>query len=328
MRREPTFRILVTGPTGNLLRVLNGGWSYTWLGNDESMFVNYGRTKQTVFSSIRILNPSATYMEGVNFTHEIDIAGVVASARTHDCVVLCIGEDTYTEGPGTIDDLTLSEPQLALARALANSNDSPPVVVVYLGGRPRVITELVQRVHGLVIGFLPGNRGGEAIADVLFGVVNPSARLPVTYPSNVNGFTTYDLAPMEQFDLNKYEYLFSFGHGLSYTTFEYDSLTLSAREVRPGGEITIEVSVKNTGEIDGKETVLVYVTDVVGSIPRPIRQLKKFAKFNIRAGESVRASFVLSTNELTFVNLQNRRVLEPGKFEVHVDKLRAEFSVL
>ena len=322
----PQIKLLVTGPTGNLLRVLHGGWSYTWQGSDESTFENYGRKKLTVYEAIKQTSESAQYVEGVNFTHIINIDEAVEAAKDADVIILTIGEDTYTETPGNIDDLTISESQRALANALYELDK--PVVVVYIGGRPRLMNEIASKSSAALLAFLPGNRGGEAIADILFGRVNPSARLPITYPSSPSGFTTYDYLPIESFDLNSYKYLFPFGHGLSYTTFVYSNLTLSTNQLVVPNDLTVSVRVKNTGTMEGKESVLLYLNDVYGSIPRPMRQLKKFRKISLAPGSYQIVTFNLTMDDLSFININNKRVFETGDFNIYISNLTASFTLV
>jgi beta-glucosidase len=222
----------------------------------------------------------------------------------------------------------ISDAQIRLANALSALNK--PIVVVYLGGRPRIMTNLVtSQANAVLLAFLPGNRGAEAIADIIFGRTNPSAKLPITYPRAPNGYTTYDHLPIEDnfADPNSYEYLFPFGHGLSYTTFEYSMLNLSTSElVGSDDSVTVSVSVRNSGSVDGKEVVMLYLNDVYGSIARPVRQLKRFVKVSLRAGETKRVSFELSVDDdLSFINADSERVSESGEFNVYVGNLTASF---
>lgn len=318
-------KILVTGPTGNLLKVLHGGWSYRWQGDNETFFETFGRPKKTLFAAVKSLHENTEYVQGVEFDKEVDIQAAVQAAQSSDVVLLCIGENTYTETPGNIDNLALSQPQVKLAEALIATGK--PIVVVYIAGRPRVMTDVAVKVQAAVLGMLPGNRGGEAIADVLFGVVNPSGRLPFTYPLNVNGYTTYDILPLESFEINQYEYLFPFGHGLSYTSFEYSNLQLSTRQLVAPNSLTVTVTVKNTGSIAGKETVMLFVNDIYGSIPRPIRQLKKFTKISLQPGASQNVEFTLTMDDLSFINQQNQRDYESGDFNIYVSSLKAMFNL-
>jgi beta-glucosidase len=195
---KSTDKILVTGPTGNILRALNGGWSYTWQGDDEEALVTYGRKKFTVYQSIATISESVEYLEGATFTDLTNIDEVIDKAKESDVILLCIGEDSYAETLGNINDLKLSESQLKLGSALLGLNKT--VVVVYLGGRPRLFTEIADKVKAVIIGFFPGERGGEAIAEILFGRYIPNGRLPITYPKYPNGYSTYEFYSLPDSD--------------------------------------------------------------------------------------------------------------------------------
>lgn len=318
-------RILVTGPSGNLTKVLNGGWSYSWQGDREDIFAKFGRKKYNVFQALQ--NRSANnieYFAGVDFDKELDIATAAAKARMSDVVVLCIGEWTYTETPGNIDDLSISAPQMKLAEALFGTGK--PVVVVYLGGRPRVMTAIAEKADAVVLGFLPGNRGGEAIADVLLGNVNPSGKLPISYPRAPNGFTTYDYKPLETFSYGlEYNPLYPFGHGLSYTMFKYSDLTIEKRNLTAPESVKGSVLVHNTGNREGKETVLVYLQDEVGQVSRPNKQLKFFTKINLKSGEKATVNFEITNKDMSFIGMNNKRIVESGSFKIYVADLEAKF---
>jgi len=320
-----TQKILVTGPSGNLTKVLNGGWSYSWQGDNEEVYAKFGRKKYNVYEALK--NRSATNIEffaGVEFDKELDIATAVAKARLSDVVILCIGEWTYTETPGNIDDLSISAPQTKLAHALFETGK--PVVVVYLGGRPRVITSIVEKADAVVIGFLPGNRGGEAIADVLLGNVNPSGKMPVSYPRTPNGFTTYDYKPLETFSYGlEYNPLYAFGHGLSYTTFQYSSLRIEKQNITSPESIRGSVMVRNSGIREGKEAVLVYLQDEVGQVSRPNKQLKFFTKVNLKPQESITVNFEITNRDMSFIGINNKRIVEDGSFKIYVDNLETKF---
>ena len=270
-------KILVAGTSGGNLRVLNGGWSYKWQGDREDYFEQFAKESLTVFKAIeqKVNNSggSVLYKEGANFTHIISIDEAVDQANNVDVIVLCLGEATYTEWLGNIDNMNLDVPQKQLADALIATNKD--IILVYLGGRPRIISSIAKssNVKGVLLSFLPGNRGSEAIADVLFGDYNPDAKLPFTYPDNVNGQTPYDLRPLELFYPNTYFYLYPFGHGLSYTNFTYTNLKVNKSTVNYNDGVQVSVTVKNTGFISGKETVILYLTDEVATISRPIRQV-------------------------------------------------------
>jgi hypothetical protein len=219
--------------------------------------------------------------------------------------------------------IAIPMPQRKLAQELAKLNK--PTVTVYIGGRPRVITDIVENSQGLLISFPSGERGAEAIADVLFGETNPSGKLPITYPKYDSGFTTYDYLPLEIYGGNTYDYLFPFGHGLSYTNFTYSSLKLSANQVTMPDSLSVQVDVTNIGDREGKEVVMLFLNDEYGSVPRPVRQLKKFEKIALKAGETKTVNFTLEMYDLSFINLNSQRVCEPGRFNVYIKDLNDSF---
>jgi beta-glucosidase len=269
------IKILITGTSGNSLRVLNGGWSYSWQGNREDLFKLFAQKSLTLLQAIqkKAISNVINYVEGANFTNVIDINDVLEQANQSDVIILCIGEDTYAEVLGNIDNLYLDRAQQQLADAVLSLGKD--IIVVYLGGRPRIITSIVENenVKGVLLSLLPGNRGAEAIVDIIFGDYNPNARLPITWPRNANGQTPYDLRPLEMYAPNKYEYLYPFGFGLSYTKFNYSNLILSSTTVDYVSGVDVSVRVKNVGSCSGKEIVILYLEDVVASISRPIKQV-------------------------------------------------------
>lgn len=245
----------------------------------------------------------------------------IEEAKKSDVVILCVGEDTYTETMGNISNLALENLQFELGRNLASINI--PLVLVYLGGRPRVMTELVENAQAVLLGFLPGTRGSEAIADILFGEYNPSACLPITYPMNTNGYTTYDHSSIEVSLGNLYECLYPFGHGMSYSKFTYSRLLLSSQEFVT--EMAIQVDVLNEGPFDGKHVIMLFLNDEYGSVPRPMKQLKKFKKIDLKVKEKTTVSFNIDLYDLSFIGLDLKRIVEPGSFNVYLGDLSAKF---
>lgn len=310
-------RVLVTGPTANMLSVLNGGWTITWQGDREDL---YPKDKPTILRAVESAagKQNVTYVPGASFDKEIDIAAAVRAAAASDVVIACLGEKAYCETPGNIDDLTLDEAQLRLVEALAKTGK--PVVTVLAEGRPRVIRRIVPLSGAIVMAYLPGEEGGQAVADVLFGAVNPSGKLPFTYPNAPNGFTTYDYKPLENTSDNKSAPQFEFGHGLSYTTFAYSDLKI-------GGAVTISVTVKNTGTRAGKEVVQLYVSDLYRSVSPPNRELKGFRKVDLKPGQAQTLSFTLTRADLSFVGLNNKWTFEPGQFRAKIANLAGEFTL-
>ncbi|MEO8231358.1 MAG: glycoside hydrolase family 3 N-terminal domain-containing protein [Ignavibacteriota bacterium] len=317
-------KILVTGPTANMLSVLNGGWTITWQGNEESL---YPQEKNTVLEAIqnKIGTQNVNYIEGSSFDKDINTSKAVSEAINSDVVVLCLGEPAYCETPGSIFDLTLNKAQLELANKIIETGK--PVILVMLEGRPRLITEIANKSKGILLGFLPGMEGGNAIADVLFGDVNPSGKLPITYPKYPNGITLYDYKPIEKFDTNNYDPLYPFGYGLSYTTFEYSNLKLSSDQISENDELTVSIDVKNTGKLSGKEVVQLYLTDLYASVTRPNKQLKGFEKVFLNPGEVKTVEFKINKQHLSFIGLDNKRIVEPGEFKVTIENQTSNFML-
>ncbi|MCQ8103819.1 glycoside hydrolase family 3 C-terminal domain-containing protein [Methylomonas sp. SURF-2] len=317
-------RILLTGPTANLLSVMNGGWTITWQGDAEQW---YPQDKLTLLKALQQKSAGkVTYVGGQRYSEEINIEQAVAQARQHDVVILALGENTYTETVGNIDSLELPAVQLQLARAIFAAGK--PVILVTFGGRPRIITEIAEQAQAVLLGFLPGMEGGAAMADILFGNVNPSGRLPLSYPRAANDVTPYDHKPMEAFEANQYRPLYPFGHGLSYTQFETSGLTLNNNSIALGDSVEVSVKVKNTGKLAGKEAVLVYLHDLVGSVTRPVKQLKAFKKVELQPGEQQTLSFTLTPEDMSFIGVDKRRIVEPGEFDVMVGAETARFNVV
>jgi beta-glucosidase len=336
-------KVLVTGPTADSLVSLNNGWTYVWQGSEESL---YPKDRPTIRQAIeaKVGKANMTYVPGTrikrapsgpsnvtptDIDEEIDIAAAARAARDADVVVLCLGEGSYTETPGNITDLTLPEPQLKLAEAIAAAGK--PVVVVLVEGRPRIISRIADSVGAILMAYNPGNEGGQAIADVLFGDYNPSGRLPITYPRNPNALLNYDHKAYENqnttFGLTPFNPQFPFGHGLSYTTFKYDGLKLSRKSLSEKDKLTISITVTNTGRRAGGEVVQLYVRDLVASITPPDKRLKRFAKIHLEPGQSRALTFEIDRDDLAFIGQNNRPIVEPGDFELLIGGLTEKFTL-
>ena len=327
-------KILVTGPTADSLIPLSNGWTYVWQGNNAAL---YPKDRPTVLQAIRTkAGDKVTYAPGVSFDKEIDIEAAVQAAKNADVVVLCIGESSYTETPGNITDLTMSEPQLKLAERLEATGK--PVVVVLVEGRPRVINRIVDGAKGILMAYNPSNEGGIAIADVLFGDYNPSGRLPFSYPRTPNGLITYDHKLFEtentSYGNSAFTPQFEFGTGLSYTTFAYSNLQVVTPSVANNpvawmnAPLRISFTVTNTGQRPGKEAVIVYVRDLVASLSPPGKRVRRFAKISLSPGQSRTLTFALRpAADLSFIGTNNKPVVEPGEFEVMVGGLKQTFNL-
>ena len=324
-------KVLVAGPNANSMRTLNGGWSLSWQGEKVDQYAGQYNTileaiQHKVGKSRVVYEPGVTYnMQGSYWEeNEPEIEKAVAAAQDVDYIVLCLGENSYCETPGNLDDLYLSENQQALAKALAATGK--PVILVLNEGRPRVISKIEPVVQAVVQVYLPGNYGGDALAEILYGEVNPSGKLPYTYPKYPNSTTTYDHKPCESLDKMEgaYDYdavlsvQWAFGFGLSYTTFEYSNLRAAQSEFRSGDELVFTVDVKNTGSRAGKESVLLFTSDEVASLTPDVRRLRAFQKVELQPGESRTLTLKVPADELAFVGHDGKWVLEKGDFTVQV----------
>jgi beta-glucosidase len=337
-----TTKVLVTGPTSDSLVSMNNGWTYVWQGSEENL---YPKDRHTIRRALeaKLGAGNVTFVQGTKITRaagpsnstptdqeeEVDIAAAVQAARNVDVIVLALGEGSYCETPGNITDLTIGAPQIKLAEALKATGK--PIVLVLVEGRPRIINRIADDMNAIVMAYNPSHEGGTAIADVLFGDVNPSGKLPFTYPRTPNGLINYDHKPFEtentSFGNLAFNPQFQFGDGLSYTTFAYSDLRLAKQTIAAGDELPVSVVVKNAGNRAGKEAVLVYVSDLVASIAPPGKRLRRFAKVSLEPGESRTLNFKLRREDLSFISADNKSIVEPGEFEVRIAGLTQKFTV-
>ncbi|MBX9853121.1 MAG: glycoside hydrolase family 3 C-terminal domain-containing protein [Cytophagaceae bacterium] len=326
-------KILVTGPGAKSITSLNGSWSYTWQGN---MPKYYPDTTAHTFNAIKAKVGAANvvYMRGTKFENrDYDIKETVEAAKNVDYVILCLGEDAYAESPGVIDNLDLPEVQIRLAKALYETGK--PVIIVLTEGRPRIIREIVDGAKGILMAYIPGSQGHNAIADVLFGDYNPNGKLPFSYPKFSGDLLTYDHKYSEKvtelqpgrMGEQGYKPQWPFGFGLSYTKYEYSNLKLSSKTLSSGGTIKVSVDVKNAGSRAGKEAVELYTRDHFASITPPQQRLRKFKKVTINPGQVVTVEFELSKSDLAFVGVDSKTwVTEAGDFDVMVGGLKDTFA--
>ncbi|HTG15711.1 MAG TPA: glycoside hydrolase family 3 N-terminal domain-containing protein [Blastocatellia bacterium] len=316
-------KVLVTGPTADSLVSLNNGWSYTWQGTKSEL---YPKDRLTIRGAIeaRAGKQNVRYVPGSTLDKEINIAEAAEAAHNADVVIVCLGEGAYAETPGNIEDLTLGDAQLKLAAAVAVMGK--PVVLVLVEGRPRIISRIADGAQAILMAYNPSNEGGQAITDVLFGDYNPGGKLPFTYARYANAQIPYDHKPYELQDIASAPQ-FEFGYGLSYTTFAYSNLRVEPKTASIDAEITVSVTVKNTGGRTGNESVQLYVSDLVASITPPGKRLKRFAKIHLEPGQSKNLRFTLRPNDLSFVGPKNKPIVEPGEFEVAIAGLTARFTL-
>lgn len=322
-------KILVTGPNANSMRCLNGGWSYTWQGHLADRFAG---EYNTIYEALGnefgkdnvLLEQGVTYVPEGNYYEENapEIEKAVAAAGNVDVIVACIGENSYCETPGNLSDLRLSENQRNLVKALAGTGK--PIVLILNEGRPRIISDIEPLADAVIDILLPGNYGADALANILSGKVNPSARMPYTYPKDPAALTTYDYRVSEEMDKMEgaYDYdavisvQWPFGYGLSYTTFKYDNLKASATDFKAGDDITLSVDVTNTGAVAGKEVVMLFSRDMVASMTPENRRLRAFEKVELQPGETRTVTFNLKGSDLAFVGADGKWILEKGAFRM------------
>ena len=320
-------RIFVTGPNANSLRALNGGWSYTWQGAADDFVPQYN----TIVEALRRRFPQVSYAPGVEYDpapmawQNEDASGIdkaVAAARNADVIVACVGENSYCETPGNMDDLNISAQQKTLVRKLAATGK--PIVLVLNEGRPRLIGDIEPLAAAVVDVLLPSNFGADALAALLSGDENFSGRLPFTYSKHINALHTYDYKVSEHREVMDGSYNYDavmdvqwpFGHGLSYTSFAYSRMTVSADAFGPDDVLEVSVDVTNTGDRSGKEAVLLYSSDLVASLIPDVKRLRAFDKLELAPGETATVRFALPASDLAFVGADGKWRLEAGDFRL------------
>lgn len=324
-------KILLTGPNANQMRCLNGGWSYTWQGHRADEFAGKYNTIYEAFCNEYgkenvILNQGVIYNEKGKYWEENEpqIQEAVAAAKDADVIVACIGENSYTETPGNLTDLWLSENQRNLVKALAQTGK--PVILVLNEGRPRLIADIEPLAQGIINILIPGNMGGDALANLVSGKSNFSGKMPYTYPKEINSLANYDFKKSEEvgtmegaYDYNaKITQQWGFGYGLSYTSYKYSNLKVSQSDFRHGDIIKVSVDVKNTGKVAGKESVLLFSSDLIASIVPDGRRLRAFDKVELQPGETKTVTFELKADDLAFVGWNGKWRLEEGDFKLMI----------
>ena len=327
-------KILLIGPTANSLNCLNGAWTHTWQGVDE----NYNNDYPTIKDVIEDRFTKVNYFEGSKMImkdgdeHDIpssDLQNAVYSAKSSDVAIVCLGELPSTERPGDIFTLDLPEQQQLIVKEL--SKTGIPIILVLVEGRPKIIREIEPLSDAILQAYLPGDQGANAIVDVLVGNVNPSGKLPYTYPRYNGVIMHYDHKQSELLNANTWEENYynpqwDFGFGLSYTTFEYSNMKLSSKTINSDNEILISIDIKNTGNIIGKEVVQLYIRDHYATISPSLKKLKRFTKIELEPLEERTVSFTINTDDLKFYGKQNKWITEEGKFSVMVNNLSKDFN--
>jgi len=345
---KKNLKILVTGPNANSMRSLNGGWTYSWQGEKTEKFAqNHNTIFESISNNFGVKN--VKFVPGISYPYNADFDKdprfeyydqsedqfnkAIIEAKKSDVIILCLGENSYTEKPGDLNDLNLHPLQKKLAKKLAQTG--VPIILIINSGRPRLISDIEPLMSAVVNIYLPGNYGGDALADIISGKVNPSGKLPYTYPMFPNSLTTYNYKPSEIQNnaQGAYSYvgeiniLYEFGYGLSYTNFKYDELKVNSSSFNVNETVEISVRVTNLGDKIGKETIQLYSKDHYASLTPDMKRLRRFKKIEINPGESEIISFSLPISELSFINQKNINTLEPGNFDLMISDLNKTIEV-
>lgn len=326
-------KVLVAGPAAQSISALNGCWSYTWQGNQDQWYPADSKTiLQAITEKLGQANVVTSTGKGFDNALNYDTETLKTAAADASVIILCLGENAHAESPGNIRDLALPKEQVNLATAAIATGK--PVILVLAEGRPRFITDIEPQIKGILMAYWSGKKTAEAITDVLFGDYNPSGILPFSYPRTMGEVVLYDRKPTEDIreifnenvTANGYDPLFAFGHGLSYTTFTSEDLKLGSATLKANAKLTVTITVRNTGNRDGKHVVELYTRDLYASITPNVKRLRAFKKIDLKAGESQAVSFILDKNDLAFVNAKLKTVTEPGEFEVMIGDKKAKFT--
>ena len=333
-------RILITGPNGNSMRTLNGAWSYSWQGELTDRFASGYNTIYEAFVNT-YGNNNVKYVPGVSYKDggiyyemvENSISKAVFEAKRSDYIILCLGETSYTEKPGDLNDLKLHDLQVKLANELSKTDK--PIILILNQGRPRLITDIQGLMKSIINIYLPGNLGGNALVDIVSGVVNPSGKLPYTYPAFPNSLIPYYYKPSEVQNnsqgaynyVGKVNNLYDFGYGLSYSDFSYSNFNIDKTEYSRSESIKVTIDVTNNSDIDGKETIQLYTSDLYASLTPDNKRLRDFEKIKINAGITKTVEFILPVTELSFINAFNKNVVESGEFNIKVGDFNKDIRI-
>jgi beta-glucosidase len=313
-------KIFVTGPAANSLSMLNGAWTRTWQGVDT---IWDDQSNNTILEAMRAVSSNVTYAPGCGIDTELNLTEALNMARQSDVIVACMGEKPSTEKPGDINDLSLSSAQLDYLNTLLASGR--PVVLVLVENRPRLVSEVADRCAAVIMAYQPGDTGGDVLADVLMGKVNPSGKLPITYPRYNHSLIWYDHKYTETFDENYGNKAFNpqweFGHGLSYSDIVYSDLSVSQSTLTGDEKISVQVKITNNSDREARESVLLFSRDHFASVTPSVKKLRDFTKITLKPRESKTVSFSLTANDLSFVGANGKWITEPGDFDLMIGKL-------
>jgi beta-glucosidase len=325
--------ILLIGPTANSLNCLNGAWTHTWQGLDTSYNNNYPTIKNALENKFK----KVSYFEGSKMIMKdgdeldipsLDLKQAVKAAKYSDVAIICLGELPSTERPGDIYTLDLPKEQQLIVKEL--SKTGIPIILVLVEGRPKIIREIEPLSVAILQAYLPGDQGANAIVDVLIGKVNPSGKLPYTYPRYNGVIMHYDHKQSELLNANTwknnyYNPQWDFGFGLSYTPFEYSNLTISKNKITSTDSLLVKVDVTNTGDRQGKEVIQMYIRDHYASISPPLKKLKRFTKVKLNPLETKTIEFTITVDDLKFYGKENQWIAEDGEFTISINALSERF---
>lgn len=321
---RPDTKILVTGPGADSYIMLNGAWTRTWQGTDTKWDDS---TVATIFDALKgVGGAQVQYVEGCNTSTLTNYQQAMEAAQQVDVIVACIGELPSTEIPGNIKDMDLDEAQLAYIQMLASTGK--PIILLLTEGRPRIIREIEPKCSAIVQLYYPGDMGGVATANILYGKVNPSGKLPYTYPKYANALLWYDHKHTETMDIDfgndAFDPQWTFGFGLSYTTFAYSNLKVSNDTMSSTG-MRVSVTITNTGNVTGKEVVQVYLSDQFASVTPSVKRLKAYQKIELKPQESRELVFQITPEQLEFVGQEGKWLAEEGWFDISIENQKAQF---
>jgi beta-glucosidase len=319
-------RVLVTGPAANSMTLLNGAWTRTWQGVDAKYDDN---TKNTIYEAIQnIGGDNVMYTQGCDLDSALNVQQALQMAASCDVIIACMGEKPSTEKPGDIDDLELSQAQQDFVKELAKTGK--PIILVLVENRPRIVRSIVNDCAAIVMAYQPGDYGADALADILYGLANPSGRLPFTYPRYNHGLLWYDHKYTETLDQNfgnnAFQPQWQFGHGMSYSNIVYSNLKTSSDTLSAGGTITVSVQVTNNSNMSAMQSVLLFSRDHYASITPSVKKLIDFTKITLLPNSSQTVSFSVTPAQLSFIGEDLKPVTEAGNFDFMVEQLNTTFN--
>lgn len=323
---KTTQKVFVTGPAAHSMVMLNGAWTRTWQGVDAQWD---NPAMNTIWEAMSKLSPLVSFEEGCGISELKEASKAFETAASADVIVACMGEWPSTEKPGDIDDLNLEAAQVQYVEKLLALGK--PVVLVLVENRPRLVNTIADRCAAVVMAYQPGDFGGDALANVLYGKVCPSGRLPFTYPRFNHSLLTYDHKYTETLDQkfgnNAYNPQWTFGHGLTYANLQYSNLTVTPGINQNGDYFDVTVDVRNPSDYTVHESTLLFVRDLYATTTPHARKLKAFVKNTLAPKSTTTVRMKISREELMFVDYRGNWVWEGGDFEFIIENLKQNITI-